>query len=213
MHTHVKINSLTKLPSHFETANEDSTTIRSTESHVHPAISPVLHLPNQANTTSTTATMSGPTTTKEFISHTSRETESSHKATPQRNSSSTESREVAAAKKSFSVAKAPVTSAAAVKSTKATVGKRPKPPANLSGLELGSVHAKLSKIRQVQAAFDAKAAQDAAEKKAKADAEKLEAAQKRQERIAFLRGRGKNTSFDTTWVIKPQRNSAPKKPR
>jgi hypothetical protein len=158
--------------------------------------------------------MSGTNTTKESNSHTSRETESSHQARPQRNSSGTKSRRVAAPKKSSSVAKAPVTSAAATERTRR--------PIDIGNMQPNSLHARLARQKELQDALNAKAAQDAAEKKAKAEAEWLEAAKERKERIAFLRKKGKNTSYDTTWVIEedsesdgaaiqPPRNSAAKK--
>jgi hypothetical protein len=159
------------------------------------------------------------TTTKESNSHISCETESSHQARPQRNSSSTESRRVAAPKKSSSMAKAPVTSAAAAERTKVAASR---PVVDVSNLQPNSLHARLAKQKELQDELNAKAAQDAAEKQKKKEEERAKRAAERKERIAYLRGLGKNTSFDTTWVIEedsesdgaaiqPQRNSAPKK--
>ncbi|GAB7334810.1 hypothetical protein MBLNU13_g06725t1 [Cladosporium sp. NU13] len=156
---------------------------------------------------------------KESTSHPSREAESPRKPTPQQKSSRTESGKVAAPQKSSSRAKAPVTSSAAVESTKITARKRAM-PVDVSNVKLESVHVRLAKIKEQQDAVDAKKAKAAHKMKEGIEKKRQEAHEERQKKIARRRHHW-DPRFDTSYVnavpasdaavIEPQRNSTAKK--
>jgi hypothetical protein len=123
--------------------------------------------------------MSGKRTSKESNSHNSRESESSHKATPQHKSSRTRPKRVPAPKKSSLLAKMSKRSAAAGGNTTATGGRL---KVDLSSLAPKAFNEKLKRWADDQAAVKAKDEADAAEKKAKAVAAKKEAAEKEKQK-------------------------------